>query len=229
LNYHHYCKTGAFHEDAATACQDAYCTAENASYALIAIADGVSACRYGQEGAKTVTAAIWDYIESEGENVFLFAPPKLAYLLTEHILYHLELTAWKLQADLQELASTAAFACIEKKSGKAVIGNLGDSLVFGSISGSPAAIFALKPPTKTPHTTISPDAHKKMSLAYRTLSFGDTILLGTDGFLHALRALDNHSPQFDRAVQTFDFIDLDSHLFDFPEPDDCTYVAVRHA
>ena len=228
MNYHHYCKTGAFHEGSGTACQDAYYTAENASYALVAIADGVSACKHGREGARAVTAAIWDYIESEGENVFLFAPPKLAYLLTEHILYHLELTAWQLQTSLRELASTAAFVCIEKKSGKAVIGSLGDSLAFGSVGGSHAAIFVPKAPTLTPHTTVSPDAHKKLQLAYRTLSYGDTILLGTDGFLHALRTLGSESLQFERAVLTFDFSDLDSQLSEFPEPDDCTYAAVQH-
>lgn len=229
MNYHDYQKTGAYHLAAGIPCQDAVLAMEDSEYAMIALADGVSACQFGKTGAETAVKALWDYIQLERENVFLYAPQKLSYLLLEHVLYYLELASVSETADIKEFSSTLAFACMEKKTGRTVAGNLGDGGILGAVQSQFERLSVPKGQRDQPFVTTSKFANKAMMIRYDALSLGDCILLGSDGFLHALRAIANRGIQISEVLENFAFSELDRYLEEYPEPDDCTYAAMQYS
>lgn len=229
MEYHYYQKTGAYHTATGTSCQDAFLNIEDSTYSLIALADGVSACKYGKVGSEKTIEALWDFIRMEGDNVFLYSPQKLTYLLLEHVLYYLELASLPETADIKEFSSTLAFACIEKKTGRAVVGNLGDGSIIGFVQNT---IKLLSVPTRhanKPFVTTSKYANKAMIVQYYDLSLGDCILLGSDGFAHASLAIERSGISITEVLEKFEFSELDRYLEEYPEADDCTYVAVKQS
>lgn len=227
LQYHYYQKTGAYHIATGAACQDAFLNTENEIYYLIALADGVSACKYGKTGAEKAVDALWDFIQAEGDNIFLYSQQKLTYLLIEHIMYYLELTAARENTHIKEYSSTLVFACIEKKTGRTIVGNLGDGSIFGFMQNALTQLSALARYTGTPFVTTSKYASKAMTVQYHDLSLGDCILLGSDGFSHGVRGIRGGEIHISEALKKFDFRELDGFLEVYPESDDCTYAAVR--
>lgn len=227
MDYHYYQKTGAYHTSIGTSCQDAFLNIEDSIYSLIALADGVSACKYGKVGAEKAIQALWDFIRMEGDNIFLYSPQKLTYLLLEHVRYYLELASLAETADIKEFSSTLAFACIEKKTGRTVVGNLGDSSIIGFLQNTTKLLFVPTRHTNKPSVTTSKYANKAMVIRYYDLSLGDCILLGSDGFSHASPAIDRSGISISEVLEKFEFSELDRYLEEYPEADDCTYVAVK--
>lgn len=229
MEYHYYQKTGAYHTATGASCQDAFLNIEDSTYSLIALADGVSACKYGKAGAEKTIEALWDFIRMEGDNVFLYSPQKLTYLLLEHVLYYLELASLPESADIKEFSSTLAFACIEKKTGRAVVGHLGDGSIIGFVQNTVKQLSVPTMYTNKPFVTTSKYANKAMVVQYYDLSLGDCILLGSDGFAHASLAIERSGISFNEVLEKFEFGELDRYLEEYPEADDCTYVAVKQS
>lgn len=227
MDYHYYQKKGAYHENRGMSCEDAYLIAEDSACSLIALADGVSACAFGKCGAEKALEALLDFVQREGEAVFSHGSPKLAYLLLEHVLYYLELEAVAKQADLREFSSTLAFACIDKKTGRTVIGNLGDGSAIAVLQDTFKPISGPGRPAHHLFVTTSKFAARAMSIQHLELSPGDSLLLGTDGFVHAALSMGSGGTGIFEMLRDFDFRELDSFLDTFPEADDCTCVAVR--
>lgn len=229
MQYHYYQKTGAYHRATGTSCQDAFLNTEDKTYSLIACADGVSACKYGKNGAEKALEALWDFIQTEGENIFLYPRQKLTYLLLEHVLYYLELSASREKAQIKEFSSTLVFACMEKKTGRTVVGNLGDGCVIGFVSNTVKTLSAPTGYANKPFVTTSKCANKAMTVQYYDLSIGDCILLGSDGFAHASLAMERSGIRMAEGLEKFEFGKIDSYLEEHPEADDCTYVALKRS
>lgn len=227
MDYHYYQKVGEYHKKVGGSCQDTFLNIEDSSYSLIALADGVTACKFGKLGAEKAIEALGNFVQLEGEKLFLYAPEKLAYLLVEHVLYYLELTAISKSSDLKDFSSTLSFAYIEKKTGRAVIGSLGDSSIFGIVDNAFKPLLVPTHRTTFPFVTTSNHANKAMSILYCDLHLGDCILLGSDGFTNALLGFANSDISFSELLEKFEFGGLDSYLETCGEADDCTYIATR--
>ncbi|MBQ9082960.1 MAG: protein phosphatase 2C domain-containing protein [Clostridia bacterium] len=229
MECHYYQKTGAYHAANNAPCEDAVLAVEDSEYALIALADGVTACRHGKAGAQKAVEALWDYIQLERDHIFTYSPQKTSWLLLEHVLYYLELESWKENSDVAEFSSTLAFACIEKKTGRAITGNLGDGIVCGFLNGAYSAPTGPARPTNRPFLTTTQYAYKAMTLQYPELFLEDCIILGSDGFMHAVRALKDNNRLLCKTAEQFDFSELDQCLAQYPEPDDCSYIAIKRS
>lgn len=226
---HFFQKTGTWHMDNQLPCQDVVLTVENELFSLIVLADGVSGCGHGELGAEKAVQALWDYIQTEGEEIFGYCAQKLRYLLLEHVLYYLELEALAEKTIIAELSSTLAFVCVKKKTGRAIIGSLGDSCVI-RLAGD--TFYPAPAPARRagqPFVTTSPFAYKAMAIQYESLAVGDCVLLGSDGFAHASLAARHGGIQIREALEKFEFSELDHFLEEYPEMDDCSYVVIRHS
>ena len=224
MDYHYYQLTGACHRAENAMCQDVFANVEDSEYSLIALADGVSVCRNGRTGAERTLDALWDFIRIEGSRIFEYTPRKLSYLLLEHVRYFVELASVEEADGIDSFSSTLIFACAEKKTGRVVAGNLGDGGIWGFWDHALRVVSAPGRYANKTFVTTSKFAHKAMDLYYHHLSPGDSILLGSDGFVSALR---RSSVLLSGAMENFELEKLDQYLEEFPEADDCTYVAVR--
>ncbi len=179
-------KAGACHDRDEEKNQDYVCSGEDDQFLTVMLADGAGACSRGREGARLACRAAADMIGQERENIFAFSPKKLAYLLTEHILYYLE--TFKCGGeDIHEYGSTFAMACMEKKTGKTVMVNLGDGAVFKSGGGSLLCQMKPKRFYGDPCLTTTEGAYRAMEAGCCRLSLGEGIFICSDGALDQIK------------------------------------------
>ena len=228
MQIHNYCKTGGFHREIGGECQDENLSATVGLYDIAVQADGVSSCCHGKRGAQIACEAVVDFIRMEKENIFLYESRKLSFLLIEHILYFLEIEASKIGANVADYASTIAFTCANRKTGEMVLFSLGDGAVFNSSGYKANTAIAPRRHFGNPCLTTTDNAYKYAEIKKQTLSPNDSVLLCTDGFLHAVGASISGSSMLKNAIINKSFWELDNLLNNSAEPDDIGYIHYTH-
>lgn len=224
MQIHSYCKAGSFHRSRGEACQDENLSAAAGTYDIIVQADGVSGCRHGKRGARRACEAVADFIRLEKENIFLYTPRKLSFLVMEHILYFLETEAAQNGSDISDYASTVAFACADRKTGETLLLNLGDGAVFHASGLQVRPLLTPRRFCGDPCFTTADEAYKFAEIKKQRLSLGSSVLLCTDGFLHAVGLSDPGTGVMKGAMLSKDLSKLDSFLEHTNEPDDIGYI-----
>jgi len=100
-------RIGSYHRELNLDNQDYLYSIEGKDYIAIMLADGAAACEKGLEGARMSCQAMAHVIEQEGMVFFNYPKEKIAYLLTEQILYCIECNKHDAY-DLKEYGSTFA-------------------------------------------------------------------------------------------------------------------------
>lgn len=213
-------KTGFYHRSLNQDNQDYMYSVEEKNYTGIMIADGATACKMGLEGARLACQAVAQVIKWEGEVFFNYPKEKMAYLLIEQILYCIECNIQD-GCDLEEYGSTFALVFMEKKTGRTVLINLGDSAIL-SIDKENDYFYLMSPKRYMgcPCLTTTKDAYKAVEVRVMDLPFGDTLFLCTDGFLKMLK----NSDVADKLVN-YDFDGLNCLLNKKENNDDCSYIS----
>ena len=80
-------KTGTYHRDLGRDNQDYLYSVDGKDFLAIMLADGATACEKGLEGARLSCESMAKVIKQEGSVFFNYPKEKIAYLLTEQILY----------------------------------------------------------------------------------------------------------------------------------------------
>lgn len=226
MKVNQYIKTGNYHMSKGELCQDVIHYSENSDYAVAVVADGATACVRGREGAELACKAVEDFVNCEGSNIFVFAPEKLAYLLIEYVLFYLETFMERYKEGIQEYASTLIAACIEKRTGKSILLNLGDGAVFSLCGAEIKTQLSPKRFCGQPYLTTRKDAYKAVEVNTIELSLGNAVLLCTDGFISALNSdMQNHD-RMRQAIREQEFHRLDAELEQVCETDDFAYIVV---
>lgn len=224
MQIHNYCKTGGFHREIGAECQDENLSATMGSYDIAVQADGVSSCRHGKRGAQIACEAVVDFIRLEKENIFIYDSRKLSYLMMEHILYFLENEASKNGTNISDYASTVAFTCVNNHTGEMMLFSLGDGAVFNTSGFQFNTAIAPKRYYGNPCLTTTDGAYKYVEIKKQTLSLDDSVLLCTDGFLHAVGTSSSGSSVLRNAMLGKNFSELDNLLDNTSEPDDIGYI-----
>lgn len=227
MQIHNYCKTGAFHREKGEACQDESLCVTLGAYDIVVLADGVSGCSHGKRGAQLACEAVVDFIRLEKENVFLYDPRKLSFLMIEHILYFIETETFQKGTDIADYASTVIFACTDNKTGEMLLFNLGDGAIYHSSELKTREALAPKRYCENPFLTTTDGAYEHAQIQKQFICLCDCILLCTDGFLHAVGASASGSDLLQKAMQNQEFSELDDFLNNADEPDDIGYIHYR--
>ena len=184
------------------------------------LADGATACEKGLEGARLSCQAMAQVIEQEGTVFFNYPKEKIAYLLTEQILYCIECNKHEAY-DLKEYGSTFALVFMEKKTGRTVLVNLGDGAII-TADGENNYSFLLRPKRYrgNPCLTTTKGAERAIEVSVVNVSLGNMLLLCTDGFLEMLK----NDDVVDR-LNNSDFDGLNRVLLSKENSDDCSYIS----
>ena len=173
MSVNKFSKTGSYHRIINRENQDYVCSMEGSDFLAIMLADGATACESGLEGARLSCEAMAGVIKMEGSAFFNYPKEKIAYLLTEQILYYLECSK-KEACDIREYGSTAALAYLEKKSGRTVLVNLGDGAVISVNEEGFSYLLKPKRYWGSPCLTTTKGAGKAIDIAVCTLRPGDS-------------------------------------------------------
>lgn len=224
MQIHNYCKTGGFHTYHGEQCQDEILWTTAGSYDIAVLADGVSDCSQGKRGAQLACAAVVDFIRMEKENVFLYTPRKLSYLVMEHILYFIEMESFQNGTAVCDYASTIAFICVDNKSGKMITFSLGDGAIIHLSGNEIQTITGSRRYYGNPVLTTTEDAYKYVEIQKLPMLIGNSVLLCTDGFLHAMGSNDACRRVLQEAMLQQGLSELDILLNNTNEPDDISYI-----
>jgi hypothetical protein len=160
----------------------------------------------------------------EKENVFLYTPRKLSYLVMEHILYFIEMESFQNGTAVCDYASTIAFICVDNKSGKMITFSLGDGAIFHSSGPDVHTVAEPRRYYGNPGLTTTKDAYKYVEVQNLPISIGDSVLVCTDGFLHAMGYNDACRSVLQEAMLKQGLSELDILLNNTNKPDDIGYI-----
>lgn len=216
---HKFSKTGTFHRDSNRENQDYVYSMEGSDYLAVMLADGATACEKGLEGARLSCEAMAGIIKKEGSAFFNYPKDKIAYLLTEQILYHIECNKSE-DCDIREYGSTAALAFMEKKSGRTVLANLGDGAVISVTEEGFSYLLKPKRYGGSPCLTTTRGVEKAIDIAVRNLPLGDSIFICSNGFLDQMI-----KENIAILLNSYDMDGLNRKLSVIENEDDCSYIS----
>ena len=214
-------KTGAYQKAVNKENQDYVYWIEGRDFLSIMLADGASTCEKGSEGARLSCEAMAKVIKSEGGVFFNYPKEKIAYLLTEQILYCFECNKAE-SSDIREYGSTFALAFMEKKTGRTVLVNLGDGAVISVTERGLSYLLKPKRYRGNPCLTTTKGAKKAIDVAACNLALGDSILICSDGFLCQMAQDDIVS-----LLDSYDMEGLNRKLSLVDNEDDCSYISFK--
>lgn len=220
MQIHSFSQCGAYHLSRGQENQDQLYSWETAAEAALVLADGASGCRKSREGARLACEAAGQILAWEGADFFRSPPRRLAYLLTEQILYQIEQNKAP-EEPLQDYGSTLALAFLEKATGHAVLVNLGDG---GILRLGTEKTVSLLPPGAyggRPCLTTTIGAARAVEVQETRIGLGEGILLCSDGFLRVL-----HRKNVSEAWRTRNWEQLDRALRRSTPADDCSYITL---
>ena len=139
-----YSAAGRRHRQKKQEGQDALAFREKGTEAVIVLADGVSSCLFGGEGAGCCADAAADLLLQKGRNLLGCGGRETAEFITSHIVYEQQRAAKEQGRPAEEYASTLAAVYYDRRDGKLLYCSLGDSLILAVRRGQ-CEILALPP------------------------------------------------------------------------------------
>lgn len=212
-------KTGIYHRSINRENQDYVYSIEGKDFLAIMLADGASGCEKGMEGARLSCEAMARVIKKEGSVFFNYPKEKIAYLLTEQILYCLECNKLK-TCDIREYGSTFALVYMEKKTGRTVLVNLGDGAIISITENGFSYLLKPKRYGGNACLTTTKGAEKAIDIAVCNLALGDSIFICSDGFLDQMTKEDIAS-----LLNSYNIEGLNRKLSLIENEDDCSYIS----
>ena len=212
-------KTGTYHKERRRENQDYLYSVDGKDFLAIMLADGATTCEMGLEGARLSCESMAKVIRQEGSIFFNYPKEKIAYLLTEQILYCLECNKTD-GCDIREYGSTFAMVFMEKKTGRTVLVNLGDGAIISVTENGFSYLLKPKRYRGNPCLTTTKGAGKAIDIAVCNLALGDSILMCSDGFLDQMAKEDIAS-----LLNSYDIEGLNHKLSLIENEDDCSYIS----
>ncbi len=179
-HYYAYTQTGKYHQAYLKENQDIYLHDENDATEAVALADGVSSSRFGKRGAEIACETVMHILMTDGALLFDIDKKLLARAILDRIL---EKIAMEPAAEFpSDCASTLAFACLDKNSGRLLTFTLGDTLLY-VISDNHCRLVS-QPDVDVDGrccVTTTRGAYRRVNIALHDASDIKAVMLCTDG------------------------------------------------
>lgn len=212
-------KTGTYHKKAGIENQDCIYSMEDKDYIAIMLADGATGCSHGREGAEIACEAVKQIINTERNRFFSYRLEKISFLLLEHILYFLEQRIPQ-NEDIAEYGSTFSLAYMDKKTGRTVLVNLGDSAVIQTSDKGCSILSEPKRHHGSPCLTTTIGAENYVRAYEYSCPYGYSIMLCSDGFWTQLI-----STELTDLLNNNDLKNMEKLLSELETEDDCSYIS----
>ena len=220
-------KTGSYHLERKEGNQDVVTHEENDRYAVITLADGVSSCTNGREGAEVASREMTRLLFHKAEHFMSFPEDMVAELSLAHIKWELKKCAEQLNVDIKELSSTLCSALYDRNTRKLLLINLGDGLIItGSKNG--CAIPAMPSDSRNGcYVTTTPEAEKKMKVRKLDAGVYESIYLCSDGAWHNLFERSRMCKEVQYMIKNNRTEQLGDYLGRKETYDDCTFISME--
>ncbi len=205
--------------------QDRILFSETGRCLFAGLADGVSACACGGQGAQIACEAAAKLLFEETRYFFNSAEEKIAQLTLDYIRTRLEAAAAAAGRPAAQYASTLSFACVEKRAGALLLFQLGDSAVFLLRNGvlTPAFPAGRTEERGGVYTTCTAQAHRFANVRLLPAAAAGRVLLCSDGAWRRMYLRDRIDPAAAAAAQASPAL-LEAFLARTPCADDASFL-----
>lgn len=205
-------KTGNYNNLRGVRNQDYICAKENKSFFVMALADGVTSCAKGGEGAQIACKAASDML-IRSDKWFGFEKEKIACLILEEVLFQIKKEANKNNEHIESYASTLVIAFFDKIKKRLLVFNLGDGAVFLSFLKESGYELFSPPKRRGGQPTLIPylNAYKDAQIDIID-GFNGKIFICSDGAFEILDKNHIDINTFVREAPNWDFEDDGSFL-----------------
>lgn len=205
--------------------QDVITHGQNDEYEVIALADGVSSCKKGKEGAEIACKTVSDIFLNCGRLFFNYSRKKTANIVLDEIKRNISIAAKHDNEPSDSYSSTICFVCLEKRTGKIISFQLGDSHIFLLSKDGCDAINA-KGAYELCFTTY-PDADEYTFIDIFHTDNIQGLLLCSDGAWKLLYNKNILNPEILHAIKHLNFEIFEAFLKNKNNTDDCSYILLN--
>lgn len=221
-----YTKKGAYHRETQEVSGDVVRGVDDGNIAVLAIADGVSACAYGAEGAGLVSALALDLIREQYTRLHFF-PEGWACRMVQTVREQLSLFAQENDASCEEFSSTLMTLLIDRERERFYYCNIGDGLLLTiGDSGCPIVSMPQGDADGCPVVTTK-GVERIIETGSAGLSGIDNILMCTDGTWRTMYQRNRLCPQVREHLVTGNFDQFERYIEASNPMDDCSFAVVN--
>ena len=220
-------KTGTGHLERNEENQDVVHFEENGRYSVITLADGVSSCTNGKEGAEIASRELKRLLFEKASHFMSFDEGTVAELSLAHILWELERYARENQISVEELSSTLAGALYDKKTKQLLLVNLGDGMI---ITGNREGCFlAARPSDSRYGTTVTTTYGARNEMKVRKLDGTkfESVYLCSAGAWRCMFDRIQMTEPVQKMIRNNNYRKLGTYLTSRNPFDDCTFVGMK--
>ena len=222
-------QAGTYHGSDEKNNQDAMVSDSNERFAVIVLADGVSSCKKGGEGAKITVETVKELFLKHAERLFLMEDVSIKQVISSKIKDELKTQAEKDGIDYEEYASTLCAILVDKKQNKAMFTSIGDSLILGVKNQE---VYIVTPPADSRNgipTTVMTDLSYykvgKLQPEKGELAV-DSFIACSDGAWKELYRRGRLRPEVKEMIVKRDYKGVTEFLKDRHTADDCTFITL---
>lgn len=217
---------GTYHCNSNGENQDALCHGRNGDFSVISLADGVSACKEARCGAEIASKAITNLLLKKGEYFFEFEEKQIAEFALSHILYELKQQAAKENREVQEYSSTAASVLFDKKHGRMLCFNLGDSMIMAAGKGR-CTVLAI-PSDSSSGCCVITTRNAASMISVKALDAGsiESVMICSDGAWKQMFFKNRLKQEIAALLVDGGFQELKEYLTKQECFDDCSFIAM---
>lgn len=120
---------GMYHKQNDEVCGDVVRGLDNGDFAVLVIADGVSTCSFGSEGASIVSSCALEYLQYQFERLHTL-PKEWVNFLLKSVLERLSVVAKLHNSSVEEFSSTLLVSVVDKVRNELYYCNIGDGMLL---------------------------------------------------------------------------------------------------
>lgn len=208
--------------------QDAIISGKNQRYDVIVLADGVSSCKKGGEGARITVEAVKNYFLKWGERLINMYAPEREISIHQNIQRYLQKQAEEDGVDIGEYASTLEAILVDKVSKKVMYASIGDGLILKTKNNKVAVVSMPTDSRNGTPTTV--DSSKYLETGVLEPVDGelaaDSFMLCSDGAWKELYYRTNLRPEISEMILKRDYKGISEYLKGKKTFDDCSFITL---
>lgn len=215
---------GKHHEYKKENNQDAFLYRQEDEYFAMALADGVSACKYSKEGAMIVCEAVVYFLLKHSKRLFLMDKAEISSSLLSDVLYHLRKVAENNNHDIDEYSSTLACVLYDSQSRKMLYFSIGDSLITANKSDDCYIVAMPSDSRNGCCVTTSFNAFSTAKVGIIDVESASSIMISSDGAWHLMYRRNRMYQNIKEIILKHEYDKLKETLLEKEKFDDCSFV-----
>lgn len=217
-----YTKRGLYHKKEGEVSGDIVRGTDNGEFAVLTLADGVSTCRYGADGASIVSSCAMDYVYNQ-YSVLRSLPKEWPVYMLNLLRKRLNEAANNDRKLYEEYSSTLMVIVIDRSNGIMHYCNIGDGILL-AINDNKCPIICMPQGDKNGCPVITTEGiEKKIISGSMDLVDVNNIMMCSDGLWKMMYNRNTLKPEMKNILLSGNYGEIEEYVKTLDNIDDCSF------